>query len=139
MSLGLLFPHIADDLRRIAGDDSEIRDVAGDDRSRRNQCMPADRDAAEDGRIGADRRTLAHQCCFGLPILRTLEAAVGVDRRRIAVVGEAGMRTDKDTVLDGDAFGIKAKAWILQRAPIFTPLRISTKAPTFVSSPSSQP
>jgi len=69
-----------------------------------NQCTLADRDTTEYGGVRADRRTSANSGGKALPIVSSLDLAVGSCRIRVQVVDEHGAMRDHYFVLNRHAF-----------------------------------
>src|SRR5438445_13093204 len=71
--------------------------------------MLANRDAAKDGRAGPDAGALLDQGRNDLPVAATHQAAVGIDRTRVLVVGKTNMRADEDTIFERNSLGNECK------------------------------
>ncbi len=80
----------------IADDDPELRYVPCYDRARSNETMPAQRDAAQNRSVRADRCAPAHE-------RRTILRLAFDIRARIDYVGEHHRRAEEDVVLDRHA------------------------------------
>jgi len=76
--------------RGDAGDEGVGRDVLRDDGSRSNHRAPTNCNAADNRRVGADRRAVLDLCGDDIPILRS--------STWIQVVRETRVRTDEDSV-----------------------------------------
>src|SRR6185503_17261907 len=92
-----------DDHRRDAGDDGAGRNVLGYYSAGAHERAFANRHAAEDRRVAADRGAPRHPRFDQLPVRLGLQDAFAADGTRIRVVDEHHPVTDEDAVLDGDA------------------------------------
>src|SRR5579864_418026 len=86
------------------------RDILGDDGSGSDQRSLANGHARENRRIAADRGSRFYVRVDPLPVVAGLQASVGVDRARIAIVDKHYAMADKHTVVDVDAGANKAMA-----------------------------
>ena len=77
--------------------------VVGDGRARAHHRAFADRHTAQDRGVRPDACSLPNEGGNDLPVADPEESSRVVHRRGIAVVGEADMRADEDTVLDRHA------------------------------------
>lgn len=95
--------HIASKASRVAQHEAVIRHVPGDDSACGDQGKAADLDARQDNGAGADRGAVLDQGTPDFPIIGGFQAAIGRNRPRGAIVGQAGLRADKHAILDCSA------------------------------------
>src|SRR5690606_27609964 len=88
----------ADPSRGNTHDDGVIRDVLGDHSAGGHGRPRTDGHGSDAHGSGTDRRTLADRHTDSVPVIGTLEGAVGVHGARVRVVREHHGRTDEDTV-----------------------------------------
>ena len=86
--------HPADDLRRDSRDKRVRRDILGDDGPCRDHGVPPDGESAEDRGVRTYGGTVLDLRRYDLPI--------GTHRARVEIVGEASMRSDENTISDGN-------------------------------------
>src|SRR6476620_9234863 len=86
---------VANDPRRIPGDDRVRWHRSRHHRPGPDHCTPANPDSPQQCRIGADRRSRLDDCLFkGFRVLPTA---------REAIVGEGGIGTDENVIAQTDA------------------------------------
>src|SRR5206468_460930 len=89
------FAHPTDEFRRHTCDQCMRQHVLRDDGAGRNHRVPTDRDTTEDCRICAQRSPVLN--------LRVHPAPVWADSSRVRVIREANVRSDENTVAEGDS------------------------------------
>src|SRR5262249_29806952 len=93
-----------------AGDRFSRRNVSGDDGACADQGSFPYRHTAEDTRVGADRRTVAHNRQLERPVVVSLHVTLVVGSARVAVIVEHHPVADEDLIADLDAAADEAVA-----------------------------
>src|SRR5713101_5602030 len=104
-----------------------------------NNCARADLDAAHDHGPAPDRCRATHRGFFHRPVFFRLRRPVAVGRAWITIVDEDHAMADEDFVLDSHAAANEAVARDLAAPADSGAALTSTKAPSRVSAPISQP
>jgi len=94
---------------RDPGHNCEVRNVFRHHCARANHCLPAYRQAAKNGRIGANACSFPDKRGLELPIRSLFQGPVLINRGWIPIIGETCMWANEDPIFDRHAFWYESK------------------------------